>query len=537
MAKDCDCQKRHDGQKDRKKKDCDDKCCKEAKKCFGYWGVPRELKCGVPCQYDQLRFKDIPNGSIYFAERWDAYGALRSLASAQKWSLIGIIVQIGRNRQESQPHVFTVFYNKTVALIPLVELMQDPLVISQGVRSKLRACNSCAEADQVRFLTRVIRRYLGAPFESNGAQVARSIFDIPAINPNEDSYVDTELVYRVLFESALIGNCCPPNEIPDCPIQKCSQFDDYSVESSACTLPCDKKCCESSSSSTCNPCDKVDVYRASSVSICDFITADYLDMRWYYPMASIYTEPMDACRREIAINQSFAQDGPCLLMNIRQLVTLWQSGFSFPNWKTNKCNPCEPIKLDCGEKKCGCKKETVESCESVVPESLASIVSSAIKPEQCDSVKPEPCKEKKDCPKNACDKINCNATQQEVLAVIATLQSAVNQLLTNGPLVGNNGNLLFAYFQSVMDFLGSLICKPVPQLAPVAGGNFTLSFTLSPLTLPRPPIVGPCPPVAGPCGPVADCVDGCESVAEGGSNRFLAELDALVNGVNIAQVR
>jgi hypothetical protein len=423
--------------------------CHKQKVCFGYWGVPRPLKCGVPCQYDQFKFCEIPTGSIYFAQRWDAYGAMRSLASSQRWSNVGIIFQVGsKSRGERFPAVLTVQYNGRVEFTPLRTLVEDPLVIVQGVRVRQRAHDHCTENELCQYLFRIAKRYLGAPFETNGAQVARSIFDIPAINPSEDSFTDTELVYRVLFEAALLGDCCPPDEIKDFPIQKCCDKSSFSISSSD---ACKKSCCSSSeSSASCNDCQKVDLYRASAVSVCDFITADYLDMRWYYPIASIYTEPMDACRRDLAITQSFGEQGPCLLRDMRQLVTLWQSGFSFPDFKTNKCDPCKPILLTCGGK----KKQ--EHCDS----------------ESSSSEDAEHCKTAKEC----------KYSRQEVIATMANLQSAVNQLLKHDG--QTQGDLLFQYFQSVMDFLACLIDSKSPQLHPTCGGEFCVKFCLSPLKKP-----------------------------------------------------
>jgi len=187
---------------------CDSPC----KVCFGYWGEPRDLKCKPPCIYEYCNFDEIPTGSLYFAEHWSLYGSLRSLAAKQRFSLIGIVLQLRGKGCKPEPYVLTVLYGENVKLIKLKDLSEDPLIISQQIRPKLRTCSKCLAREQRTYLIKVARRFYGKPFETDKAQVARSIFAIPAANPNECSYTDTELTYRILYESALLGNCCPERE-------------------------------------------------------------------------------------------------------------------------------------------------------------------------------------------------------------------------------------------------------------------------------------------------------------------------------------
>lgn len=463
-----------------------DRDCKEdRKKCYGYWGEPRDPKCPFPCKYEECNFDEIPHGSLYFAEHWDLYGAIRSLAAKQKYSLIGIVLQLSDKNDgkcKKKPYVLTVMYDQVVRLYPLCQLVNDPLVINQLVRPKYRTCNKCTDREQDEYLMKIARKYLRAPFETNSPQVARSIFDIPASNPNECSYTDTELVYRILYEAALIGDCCPKDDAKIQCMQKCSKFD---VESCSCDSdpckckskkPCDKSCCASSSSSAdCPPCDKVDCYRASSVSICDFFTADNLDLRWYAGKIPVYTACLDACKRTEAIDRAFSQQKNKVIGNIRDLVSCWLSGDSMAYWKGNACSPCGKESPFCGKEspRCDpCEKPKCAPCE---------------KPKCAPCEKPK-CEEPKcyEVPKCADESESCPTTLcKNSTVAMATLGQVIGQLVNpTAPGTLENprvlaGDLMLLYFQSVLDFLSCLCGDKCEKLKYPATTQF-LTYTYTP---------------------------------------------------------
>jgi len=438
--KDFECEKKDCG--DRYKKGdryrSRDKKCKDEKICFGHWGEPRDPKCPFPCKYEECNFDEIPNGSIYFAEHWDLYGAVRSLAAKQRYSLIGIVLQLcdGKKKETKKPYVLTVMYDQRVKMYPLCQLVNDPLIMSQLVRPKFRACNKCVDREQDEHLVKLARHYLGAPFEENSPQVARSIFDIPASNPNTCSYTDTELVYRILFEAGLLGDCCPKDEPKKQCLQKCKPDCDQSSDSCECKSkkPCDKTCCGSSSSSAeCPPCNKVDCYRASSVSICDFFTADNLDLRWFAAPVGVYTACLDACKRTEAIDNAFAHQKNKVVGNIRDLVGCWLSGDSMAYWKGNSCSPC-------GRRSSFCGKEISDD-------------SSHREKRKCGKEHADPCNKR-------CDSVLCRNAETAMLTLLQVVGQLINTETPGSPQTYRvvDGNLMVAYFQAVLDFLAS-ICE------------------------------------------------------------------------------
>lgn len=469
---------------DHKKKDCrdcrkgrcdrsHDKKCKK-KICFGHWDQPRAPKCPYPCKFEECNFDEIPTGSIYFAEHWDLYGAQRSGASKQKYSLIGIVLQLSDKRSsdcKKKPYVLTVMYGQRVKLYELCHLVNHPLIISQAVRPKFRACNKCVDKEQEEYLIKVACEYLGKPFEENSAQIARSIFDIPASNPNECSYVDTELVYRILYQAALLGDCCPKDTPKEHCLQKCSKFDkeSCSCESDPCKCkskkPCEKTCCGYSSSSTeeCPPCDKIDCYRASAVSICDFLTGDNLDLRWYASLTPVYTACLDPCKRSEAVDQAFAQQMRSVTKNLRDLVGCWLGGDSFCYWKGNSCSPCERRSSYCGKElpEKACKEES-----SYAP----------VKKYNCKQKHENPCDQR-------CDTVLCRNAE----TIMITLLTAIDQLINienpgsaNGTITYRavEGNLLIAYFQRVIDFLSSVCNSPCEKLSFTPESTSYVTYTV-----------------------------------------------------------
>lgn len=435
--------------KDCRKGSCDRSHGKDCKKiyCFGDWDNPRPPKCPYPCKFEECNFDEIPTGSLYFAEHWDYYGALRSGASKQKYSLIGIVLQLSDKRDKhdckTKPYVLTVKYNGVVRLFQLCDLMNDPLIISQAVRPKFRACNKCVDKEQNDYLYKIAREYLGKPFEENSPQIARSIFDIPASNPNECSYTDTELVYRVLYRAALIGDCCPEETTKEYCMKACKQSE-CSCNSDPCKCnkkPCEKTCCAySSSTAECKPCDKIDCYRASAVSICDFLTDNNLDLRWYAPLVQVYTSCVDPVKRSEAVNHAFAQQMRQVTKNVRDLVGCWLGGDSFCYWKGNSCSPCEKRSSYCG-------KEVTKKHES----------------SSCAVVKKYDCKKKHDhaCDQR-CDTVLCRNAENMMVTLLLVIEQLIN--LDNPGSAGEagiiyrltDGNLLVAYLQRVIDFMSSI---------------------------------------------------------------------------------
>lgn len=443
------------GRRERRRDRSRDKC--KEKICFGHWGQPTDPKCDYPCKFEECNFDEIPDGSLYFAEHFDLYGAIRAGAAKQKYSLIGIVLQLSGKASggKKKPYVLTVMYDQTVKLYPLCDLVNNPLIFSQAVRPRFRSCNKCVDKDINRYLGKVAGRYLSSPFEENSPQIARSIFDIPASNPNDCSYTDTELVYRILFEAALLGDCCPKSEPKEYCIQKCSKFDekDCSCESDPCSCkpkkPCEKTCCSYDSSSTaeCPPCDKVDCYRASAVSICDFLTGEHLDLRWFYTKPiPVYTACLDPCDRSKAVDRAFAQQSRKVVGNIRDLVGCWLANDSFAFWKGNSCSPCGRQSDFCGK----------EVQKKVCEESSSSKYS-------CKGKHENPCDQR-------CDSTICRNAETTAQILLQVVNQLINVNSPGGPSGDEiifrvvEGNLMIAYFQRVLDFLVSICDEPCERL-------------------------------------------------------------------------
>lgn len=323
------------------------KCSSSLKSCynFGYWCEPRPLKCKVPKIYDECNFDKIPTGSIWLAQMHDCFGVLRTLVNGECFNHIGIVIQ-GKFGCEKVTLVFTINYGGVASLIPLKSLAHNPLIINQVVRPIFRTCNKCTDRKRLKVLQNLIGHYVSAPFEQDGAQVARNLFNLPIQNPTCTSFTDTELIYTILTKAGLLGdNCCPEycnNPQPG----GCCNGD---VDLSTCSvLPCDKTCCTSSSSSDCSDCEP-DGYLAASAQITDFLGCDScLDLCWFAPQVKVFHHCPSGAEKNSALDAAFGSQGPGLIHDIRLLVDCWGCGNS---------SPCSGIKTRCppiATSDCGC---------------------------------------------------------------------------------------------------------------------------------------------------------------------------------------
>lgn len=330
-----------------------EKCCKPKPKCispvkqcvnFGYWGAPRSLKCPVPKIYSQCEIHKIPTGSLYFAQRKDYIGTLRNLIDQECINAIGIILQV-RNGNSKHTLVFTLPFGGTATLVPLASLINDPVIEAQWVRPLFPTCNKCTDEKRLRTLSFLISRFMNAPYERDGAQVARSIFGLPTQNPSCDSFTDTELVYRVLKMAGLLGdNCCPKYCNQPVPGACCNS----TVNISTCsTLPCDDTCCESScESNDCDDCEP-DGYLATSAKISEFARqiGSCLDTCWFAPLVPVFTACPDGGAESAAINAAFSSQAGRITGAIRHLVDCWNCKKEGPCGCKTRCPPI--IKDDC----------------------------------------------------------------------------------------------------------------------------------------------------------------------------------------------